>query len=506
MAQEYYSLEEAAQKLGLPADELREMAKKGRDIRAFRDGANWKFRGSDIDEMARKRSLISDPDLGSGDSIHGDDDSILSADDMPALIDEGALSGLGLGSSSRGSGSGSGKKPGSGTGLGSGVKGPGSGSGVKGPGSGVKGPGSDIQLAFDDDVLFNAPGSTKNPSDSDVRLAVDEATGLSGILRAGPKSGGLKGKPGSGGPKSDLEVTTPFGPKTPGGPKTPLSGIKKGDLEATSAMNVDDLDYNFDDSEIGIRLDDSGSSTKPKSGDSKKSNDKSDFHDIKLSDSDEMGLGSSGDIKLADSKELSLSGDSGIGVRKPNDSGINLADADDSSSEFELSVDSTDSLPSFKDSDDELPVAPVKSASAKGKSPVKEDDNASEFELALDEDDSASEIEVESGSEVVALDEEEGEEYDEAESEYDGYDDEPTASAGAVGAASGSAVAAEPAPWPAWMVVPLVFTTIAMCLGGIVVVEVMRNAFTYQDGMPVGGTLASAEWLKSFAGFFGAGK
>ena len=142
---------------------------------------------------------------------------------------------------------------------------------------------------------------------------------------------------------------------------------------------------------------------------------------------------------------------------------------------------------------------------AKGK-PVKEEDNASEFELALDEDDSASEIEVESGSEVVALDEEEGEEYDEAESDYDGYDDEPTASAGAVGAVSGAAVAAEPAPWPAWMVVPLVFTTIAMCLGGIVVVEVMRNAFTYQDGMPIGGTLASAEWLKSFAGFFGGGK
>lgn len=498
MAQEYYSLEEAAAKLGLPADELREMAKKGRDIRAFRDGANWKFRGSDIDEMARKRSLISDPDLGSGDSIHGDDDSILSADDMPALIDEGALSGLGLGSSLKGQGSGSKKGPGSG--IGSGL-----GSGIKGPGSGVKGPGSDIQLAFDDDVLFGGPPSSKNPSDSDVRLAVDENTGLSGILSSGPKSGGLKGTPGTGGSKSDLERTSAMkGPKTPGGPKTPLSGVKKPDLEATSAMNIDDLDYNFDDSEIGIQLDDSGSATKQKTGDSKRK--PSDFDDIKLSDSDEMGLGSSGDIKLADSNELSLSGDSGIGVRQPNDSGISLSDADDSSSEFELSVDSTESLPSFKDSDDELPVAPVKSSVGKGKAAAKEDDNASEFELALDEDDSASEIEVESGSEVVALDEEEGEEYDEAESEYDGYDDEPTASAGAVGSAAGAAMAAEPAPWPAWMVVPLVFTTVAMCLGGIVVVEVMRNAFTYQDGMPVGGTLASAEWLKSFAGLFGAGK
>jgi hypothetical protein len=498
MAQEYYSLEEAAAKLGLPVDELREMAKRGRDVRAFRDGANWKFRGSDIEEMARKRSLISDPDLGSGDSIHGDDDSILSADDMPALIDEGALSGLGLGSSIKGQGSGSQKGSGSSSGLGS---------GIKGPGSGAKGPGSDIQLAFDDDVLFT-PGSSKNPSDSDVKLAIDESTGLSGILSSGPKSG-LKPTADAGGPKSgpksDLGATSPIkgSPRTPSGPKTPASGVKKGDLEATAAMNVDDLDYNFDDSDLGLKAEDSGSPLKSKpAGGSGKLDKTLDFDDIKLSDSDEMGLGSSGEIKLADSNELSLSGDSGIGVRQPNDSGINLADADDSSSEFELSVDSTDSLPSFKDSDDEMPIAPVKSAAARGK--AKEEDNASEFELALDEDDSASEIEVESGSEVVALDEEEAEEYDEAESEYDGYDDEPTASAGAVGGAVGAgAVAAEPAPWPVWTIVPLLLTTVAVCLGGVVVVEVMRNAFTYQDGMPIAGTLASSEWLKSFAGLFG---
>jgi len=500
MAQEYYSLEEAAQKLRLPVDELREMAKKGRDVRAFRDGPSWKFRGSDIDELARKRSLISDPDLGSGDSIHGDEDSILSADDMPALIDEGALSGLGLGSSLKGKGSDSGTKKG----PGSGGSGKGLGSGAGGPGSGVKGPGSDIQLAFDDDVLFNAPGSSKNPSDSDVKLAIDESTGLSGILSSGPKSGGLKDSPGVGpksGAKSDLDSTAqlPPGYRPPGGPKTPASGVKKGDLESTAAMNVDDID--FDDSGLGMKIDDSPSSTKPK-GDSRKKFDKTqDFDDIKLSDSDAMGLGSSGDLKLQDSDELKLSGDSGIGVRKPNDSGINLADADDSS-EFELSVDSTDSLPSFKDSDDDVPVAPVKSSTAKGK--AKEEDNASEFELALDEDDSASEIEVESGSEVVALDEEEGAEYDEAESDYGDYEDEPTASAGAVGAVAGAgAIAAEAAPWPAWTIVPLLLTTVAVCLGGIVVVEVMRNAFTYQDGMPIAGSLASAEWLKSFAGLFG---
>jgi hypothetical protein len=64
-------------------------------------------------------------------------------------------------------------------------------------------------------------------------------------------------------------------------------------------------------------------------------------------------------------------------------------------------------------------------------------------------------------------------------------------------------MAAEPAPWAGWLVAPLLLTTVALCMGGVVVLEVMRNAFTYQDGLPVTGSLASADWLKSFAGMLG---
>jgi excisionase family DNA binding protein len=479
MAQEYYSVEEAARKLGLPVDEVREMAKNPRDIRAFRDGSDWKFRAQDIDELARKRSLISDPDLGSGDSIHGDDSSILSADDMPVVIDEGALSGLGLGSSGKLSGS----KSGSGSGPKFGSQ-PDSGTSIS---SSKKNGGSDPRLAFndDDDVLFADNPVGGSPSDSDVKLSLDENTGFSGVLSSS--------KPKNQGPKTpaapDLSVTSELG-----GPRTPVQKSK--DLEATAAMNLDDM--SFSDSDVGIDLSSSAGSSfdlgtsDPPKGSKNKSPKKDDFDEIKL--------GSSGELRLADSDEYRLESPSGVSRGKPNDSGIKLEDGDaSSSSEFELSVDSTDSLPSFKDSDDD--IVPPKKAGASFSASKSDELSAGDFELALDEDDSSAEVEIESGSEVVALDEEAEGDYDEAASDYEGYDDEPT-SVGAPRAAA-QMVAAEPAPWPGLLVLPLILTTVALCMGGIVVLETMRNAVSYQEGLPIAGTLANAEWLKSFAGMLG---
>ena len=53
MAQ-YYTLEEAAKVLRMPAEELREKAKK-KEVRAFQDRGNWRFLAQQIDEMARLR-------------------------------------------------------------------------------------------------------------------------------------------------------------------------------------------------------------------------------------------------------------------------------------------------------------------------------------------------------------------------------------------------------------------------------------------------------------------
>ncbi|HVJ81173.1 MAG TPA: hypothetical protein VNC50_08895, partial [Planctomycetia bacterium] len=254
MAQEFYTLEEAAAKLGRSLDDVREMARNPREIRSFRDGSSFKFRKQDIDEMARKWSLLSDPDMSSGDSIHGDDANILSSDDMPVVIDEGALSGLGLGSSKKVSGPGSSGafQPGS-----SRKGGPGSSS--TGLGSGKGGPGSDLKLAFQDDDVHSGKIGAK-PADSDVKLAFDDGSGLTGVLSQGATPrvtpdeleatahidvsalGPGSGKSGPGSGKRGLESTAAFD-------LGPGSGKDSGKNLAGpgSGKGGDDLDFNFDD-------------------------------------------------------------------------------------------------------------------------------------------------------------------------------------------------------------------------------------------------------------------
>jgi excisionase family DNA binding protein len=62
MVQGYYNLEEAARVLGMPEDKLSLMAQH-REIRAFADGRTWRFRVQDVEEMARRMGLGSNPDL-----------------------------------------------------------------------------------------------------------------------------------------------------------------------------------------------------------------------------------------------------------------------------------------------------------------------------------------------------------------------------------------------------------------------------------------------------------
>jgi excisionase family DNA binding protein len=65
MAQGYYTLEQAAQVLGIPVDQLKMLARK-QEIRAFQDRGTWRFRAQDIQEMARRRGIGSDPELPLG--------------------------------------------------------------------------------------------------------------------------------------------------------------------------------------------------------------------------------------------------------------------------------------------------------------------------------------------------------------------------------------------------------------------------------------------------------
>lgn len=65
MAQ-FYTLEEAARVLGMSPDELKSQAQQ-RKVRAFMDSGSWRFRVADVDELARRRGMGSDPDLSLSD-------------------------------------------------------------------------------------------------------------------------------------------------------------------------------------------------------------------------------------------------------------------------------------------------------------------------------------------------------------------------------------------------------------------------------------------------------
>lgn len=67
MVQGYYTLDESADILGIAAEELKQLARKG-EIRSFQDRGTWRFRIQDIQEMARQRGRGSDPELPLGES------------------------------------------------------------------------------------------------------------------------------------------------------------------------------------------------------------------------------------------------------------------------------------------------------------------------------------------------------------------------------------------------------------------------------------------------------
>ena len=65
MAQ-FYTLEEAARVLGMSPEELKSKAQQ-REVRAFMDSGSWRIRVADVDELARRRGMGSDPDLSLSD-------------------------------------------------------------------------------------------------------------------------------------------------------------------------------------------------------------------------------------------------------------------------------------------------------------------------------------------------------------------------------------------------------------------------------------------------------
>ncbi|MCA9129748.1 MAG: helix-turn-helix domain-containing protein [Planctomycetales bacterium] len=88
----FVTLEEAAKKLGVSADELVEMRSRG-EIFGYRDGASWKFKPEEIERVASERmggALDEDPAgssiLGGGSSVMGDSQLGSDSDDNDVAL------------------------------------------------------------------------------------------------------------------------------------------------------------------------------------------------------------------------------------------------------------------------------------------------------------------------------------------------------------------------------------------------------------------------------------
>ena len=64
-SKKYYSLEEAATRLGVNAQLLMRMREQGQ-VRGYADRGTWKFKVEDIDDVARSMQADSDPEVPIG--------------------------------------------------------------------------------------------------------------------------------------------------------------------------------------------------------------------------------------------------------------------------------------------------------------------------------------------------------------------------------------------------------------------------------------------------------
>lgn len=405
MVQGYYSLDEAAQILGMSTEQLSQMAQK-REVRAFADRGTWRFRTQDVEELARQRGRGSEPDLQfhdlpprRGDTPKPKKQAPLVANDAPiSLVGDDEQVEIGRETTRTGAG-GSGKLKGkeSDKNLG-GAKSP-----TPKPGSDSdvrlvpEGSGLSFQIAGDNDLrLEEASPKTPKPSrvvpehksDSSVRIVPMESDRDVKIIgdRSEDSAVRLADDSPKAGTDSDIRLELAGGSKSgskSGGkaaPKLPPASKAGDDSVLTEEIDLDAEERKWQEQQASktrkkTQTTPQGSSESgktPKPGPAKKASDSSsDFELTPMGAGDQptreeevdLGIGPAGGRPGADS---------GIRLHDPKDSGISLEQTAEGSSdlEFELTPEKG-STPK-----------PGKKAKAK---PPKEEDSDSEFELTLDD-------------------------------------------------------------------------------------------------------------------------
>lgn len=436
--QQYYTLEEAADKLDMSPDELREMAKK-KQVRAFQDRGTWRFRAQEIDEMVRARGLGSDPEVRPASGSTPRSPKPKSGPKIPAAEDDKIAIDFSLDS-------GEASKPKSGP------KSPKSPTRSPRPAKGdsdvrlVMDGGLDFQIELDSDVRLEESGPKSGsrkkgdrPSDSSVKLANERPSDsdVKVVPDQRPDSD-VRPRPGKSPSDSDIRLqdAARAGKRPPSDPGVTEELIDLDAEEArlaqqkqppakkprlTQASNQPALPASspFELSENDMRLEEP--TVPPRTPAKKDKDSSSDFELVPFDKSKSPGDLGSGEIPLLqDDEEVTLgdlarpgAGNSGINLQEPADSGISLEDGGSDEIEFELSLDSgTTPRPAKEAPKSGKPAKPAKHAKpakpAKGK---EDEDSSSEFELSLDEspsDPSSSEFELSlDSSDAIGLQSEE---------------------------------------------------------------------------------------------------
>ncbi len=516
----FYSLEEAARVLGMGAEELKAKA-QNREIRAFQDSGSWQFREADVDELARRRGLGSDPDVSLSDPELSLSKLDLEAAGPVSASEELNLSEFQLGTAKPDLGqptmdiAAHGSDPDKDVVVDD-MSLPGatsSSSTILGMKSGGKLPSdSDVRLApqgsasaSDSDVKL-APHMAKGPSDSDVTLVSDDES-VHGFPAA--KSGGAGDTAVRQSPMVGSSAEVSAGQKPP--------GDSDSDFELTPSSVIDAL--------------------QPESG--------SDFELSAIDASDEFD---STPLRSPSDSDVTAStpADSGINLGRPSDSGINLGGIEG----MNLSADSIELAPlsgsgikaSPKASPKPAPKAGAKPSDTvtpgsksplsatpppkvgKGEKDIFEDTDFEVDALGTDDsDDRTMQIEAtsdfdldesDSASEVFAIDEEDVDEsaatamgpavLDEEDSGEFGADEEsgiassgwdvdsePVASAAPVAATGGTMISTrgESAEWGGLWVGFLGVGTILTLLAAFVSIDLMRNLYDYHGNGPASGII-----------------
>ncbi|REJ65076.1 MAG: DNA-binding protein [Planctomycetota bacterium] len=455
MAKRFYDLEETAEALGITAEAVNEMRSRN-EIRGYRDGPTWKFKSEDVDRVAKelrdKRAVEPTPETPVDDQE--DELELAIGDELPSE-EEGSvlLSERELGAAASGSAS-----------------------TIIGDSPEQSSESSDLSLADSNIGLGkDAPeaGGVADPSQmSDVRLA-----GGSDVLGGGEPASEL------GVPFEELDsLELDFDGMTDS--TAPAGG------EAKSPPAEEDLSL-ASDSDLSMQEDLSLQDEPTETEDADQS--------VGLGDDDLVLGGSSG------SDITAKPGDSGISLMDPSDSGLSLEEAP-----LELGGSSiVSSEPLALDEDEMLTLGDDgESPSAIGTEPQRD------FDLNIEQD---VEDASESGSQVIALDADEAFDPEAAtmvggalaadaagmlgeEPQQELEAEEPDLGLVPQPVGTGFGVAALPeAPYSIWNVLALVVCVTTLSLCGIMMFDLVRNVWSWDQAYPVNSTLM--DWiLETFAG------